>query len=239
MTGIIVLHYCNPDFFWQCFNCLRFLDDCEIHVIENNSARTLKAEMPELIAAGQIKKYALFEENIANMATTIYCREGHVDWTQYDYVVTTDADLVPDEGWLDECKAILAAHPEVFVCSVGLYMDNLPVKTMPHAKDWIPPRIDRGDYYETITGTHFMTFRARDFIKYLKHLRRENLAMLDERLHELSRAEKMKCACTKQARAYHLTWDLYQDLNHPYTREKIHNPLIWHQNRRCGYEVMQ
>lgn len=239
MTGIFALHYYTPDFFRRFIECFRRLEDCEIHVIENHSANTLREEMFEYIRHGLVKKYALFDRNIAGMAKRVYFEGGNVDWSRYDHVVMTESDIIPDDGWLDECKAILDAHPEILVCSVGLYMDNLPLKTFPHAARWIPAPIDRGDHYETITGEHCMTFRTQDYLMILGDVIRRNVILREKQIHNYGRRKGGKIACTKTARARHLTWDLYQDPNHPYTRERIEKPNAWDTTERCGYEVIQ
>jgi hypothetical protein len=53
------------------------------------------------------------------------------------------------------------------------------------------------------------------------------------------RVAEKKWVRTKQTKAYHLTWDRYMDLNHPYTQIKTQNTLrkLFHHHRYCGYTL--
>jgi hypothetical protein len=48
-----------------------------------------------------------------------------------------------------------------------------------------------------------------------------------------------KWARTKRATAYHLTWDLYGDKNHPYTKMKLAKSFkeTWYHKDLAGYSV--
>jgi len=237
-SAIVILHYKNYEHFWKCFNAIKETTNSDIYVVENNSQNNL-TEMPDLVRKGIVKKYLLFEENITNGAIRSIFINGHVPFGKYEYITCTDSDLVPDDGWFEEEINVLKKYPEVYQMGISLYMDNLPIKTFPHSDSWIPKSlIDRGDFIETSIGNWLTTFRSLELRKYIGYLMYTETNFRDSYLQGFIQSIGRKSGRTKQCKAYHLTWDYYQDINHPYTQERINSPVdIWAQNKMCNYEV--
>ena len=244
-TAIVVLHYKNTEHFFQCLDSLLETPNCDFYVIENKSDTDITNEMFGLISEGKIMKYVLFEENIANNAPRIFFLERILDFLDYKYIVYTDGDVVPDKGWLEECKKALDNNKHLFVIGTDLYMDNLPVKSFPDAISWVPNNpIDRVDYFERATGCYCLTFRTVDLLRYLNFIANapysvSGIVFSDWHLLNFIKSIKKQMGVTKVCKAKHLVWDYYQDRNHPYTQERLNNPRPWSSNTSCKYEVFE
>jgi hypothetical protein len=199
----------------------------------------------DLLGKKKIWKYYLFNENISNNAfaeTLEHARRTYLNYETFPFTIVTDGDLtVSDSGWLDEQMNILKRNPDVFVVGSTLDMANLPLKTMPESKNWIPPvRAIHPDYLETWTGLWLLTFRTIDLREYLEYRSNTGGKFLDSNLHAFCNAKHMKWARTKRSKSIHLTWSLYHDLSHPYTIMKVKNAgTIWNHNRTCGYQLFE
>jgi len=236
-TAIVICYYKNSEHFLECFESIKDIPDCDFYVVENKSNVDISEKILKYVENKKIKSYALFEQNIYDNAPRLFFMDGNVKFTDYKYVVYTDGDLVPDKGWLDECKKTLDNNKDLFVIATSLYMDNLPIKSFPEAVNWIPPNvIDQGDYLETRTGCSFMTFRSEDFEKYVEH---NSFLILDTNIHNYAKSIGKKSGRTKTTKSKHLTWDYYQDRNHPYTQERLSNTKIWGENKTCPYKVFK
>ena len=72
----------------------------------------------------------------------------------------------------------------------------------------------------------------------LEYLKLKRWKFVDRDLHKYCHDVRgMQWARTKRALFRHLTWDSYQDLNHPYTRFKLSVPLdeLWYHDRQAAY----
>lgn len=231
----VILFYKNWHFLLQMLS--RMDERCEITIIHNLSKETEQFidVLNQWVKNGLIHKHIIFSENIANNAVKVVFRDALVDFGDAEYFILTDGDLLPDRGWLDEHMSILNKHDNVFVVGSDLYMDNLPQ----YGQGWVPVAIDRGDYLDGKFGTHLMTFRTDDFNMMVDFLLKNNQSFCDTNYHLYAERWKQKSVKTKQAKSVHLTWDLYRDINHPYTKERLNNKNIWLTNKEVKYEVYQ
>lgn len=242
-TAVIVLFYKNSNHFFECLESIIDTPNCDFYVLENKSDVNVSEKIKDYVKKGKIKQYVLFEKNIANNAPRIFSIDGNIEFSNYKYIVFTDGDVVPDEGWLEECKLALEHDKKLFVVATGLYMDNLPVKTFPEAVDWIPTKvIDRGNYLETQTGCQLMTFRSEDYKRYIQFLIDKpyvvnGIGYTDWHIHNFIKSIGKRSGKTKITKSKHLTWDYYQDLNHPYTQERLQIKKPWSSDDRCKYMV--
>jgi len=242
-TAVIILLYKNTDHFFQCLESIINTPNCDFYIVENKSDVDVSDRIKDYVIKGKVKKYALFEKNIANNAPKIFSIEGNVRFKDYKYVVYTDGDVVPDKDWLKECKYALDHDHNLFVIGTGLYMDNLPIKTFPEAISWIPDRVfDRGFYLEGQTGCQLMTFRSQDYQQYIKFLidkpyKIKGIDFTDWNIHLFAKSIGKRSGRTKVNKAKHLTWDYYQDLNHPYTKERLKMVKPWSSDERCKYTI--
>jgi hypothetical protein len=218
-----------------------FADRLELVVVENPSEHTdaeIRPYVESLLAQGAIARYLLLDDNISNNAFEVALEHERARWEGAGHVLLTDGDLVADDaGWLDEQLAILR-HPEVFACGIRLSMDNLPVEAFPEAVGWVPPpRAEHGDWVEGLTGLHLVLLGAADLAAYGRYRAANRLRFVDSTMHHFAyRVLDRRWARTKYAAARHLTWDLYADPEHPYTRFKTGKSLRehWHHTRYCG-----
>jgi hypothetical protein len=85
-----------------------------------------------------------------------------------------------------------------------------------------------------------MMFRNAGFKQWMDYMLLNGLTWCDTNIHAFGQnILKMKSAKTKNTKSYHFTWDLYNDLNHPYTKERLENTNIWNQNKESTYEVFE
>lgn len=215
----------------------------DIVVIENPSKNTpvIKKYIDKLGQQKKIKRYYLFKENVSgNALLSVLEKEAEIIKNSA-HIIITDGDLVPDSGWLCEEKRVLRKYKDVLTCGVTLNKSNLPLEAFPNASEWIPDDIAERKYcFEAITGGHLLLFRGKEFAEYLSWRRENNLPHLDGTMHRYcSDVKKMHWARTKQAKAYHLTWDLYSDRSHPYTKMKLSKTFeeTWHKQENGTYHA--
>lgn len=224
---------------------LKCSDDLEIIVLENKSKNTeneIKPYLLNLVKNKKISMYAEFEENISNNAWEEFFDMNIIDLAKNEKIMVTDGDLSVDSNdWLDEEINIIDKHPEVFVCCIDLKSDNLPVKQIPEAINWISqPNISvTNDYVECPTGVQLLLMRTNDFMSYYKFMKNNKLTFKDSFILEYCYALGRKWVKTKRNKAEHLTWNIYADLNNPYTKYKLTTPhaQIWYHSRYCNFTL--
>jgi hypothetical protein len=227
--------------------CLDFLakqrDHLDIIVMENFSEHTnaqIKPYMLDLLQSGKISNYFLFDKNISMNVFEVVLQEGGLNLTEADYIMVTDGDLIVEEGdWLGEQKSILERHPDVFACGMTLDMKNLPVRAFPDAVNWVHTGTECPDYFLASTGLWLLLMRSEGFQKFVMWHREHNYPRFSDTLLRkfCKRVLERKWVRTKKTQAYHLTWDRYKDLDHPYTQIKTQNSLrkLFHHHNYCGY----
>jgi hypothetical protein len=78
------------------------------------------------------------------------------------------------------------------------------------------------DYVEADTGVHLLLFKRRLFDEFLTVRRKMQWRFLDETLRNFVKVEKkLKWVITRRNYSIHLTWDVYNDAEHPYTKMKM------------------
>lgn len=226
---------------------LKYRKDLDIIVMENyspNTANAIKPYLQSLAESGSICRYYLFDRNISinasevvmdDLASLIRCRP---------FVLFTDGDLVveQDDKWLEEEMEILEKHVDVGICTVRLDLSNLPVCAFPNAKNWISRIIEHNDYGELAghTGIQLMLMRSHEFLQFREYQKKHGLWIRDASMKDFcANVLGKKWAVTKHSRVRHLTWDLYQDLEHPYTRMRSSRTLkdTWAHNRYSSYTL--
>lgn len=224
---------------------LKSSDRLDFVVLENKSENTedqIKPYLLKLLKDKKISVYAEFEENISNNAFEECLDMNILDLTNKEKVIFTDGDLVVDStDWLDEEINVMDKHPEVSVCGIDLKMDNLPVKQFPEAVDWIPQSTSvTDDYLECPTGIQLLLFRTNELMSYYKYMKNNKLKFKDSDILDYCYdVLGKKWVKTKKNKAEHLTWNVYADLNDPYTKYKIAVPHaeIWYHNRYCDCTI--
>jgi hypothetical protein len=223
-----------------------FSDQLDIVIIENPSPNSPKIEkiIDRYGNAGKIKRYYLFDDNIASNAFSVVLERERSVIKKHNLVMLTDGDLTcKGDDWLKEEMGILKANPSVFVCGISLDMFNLPIKTFPEASNWIPPDIsEQKDYFEARTGLHLLTFSSADLLGFLDWFKASEHPFVDSTLHYYCYdILHKKWARTKKAKAHHLTWDLYNDLENSYTKLKTgkSHKETWFHLKKAGFSLKE
>lgn len=242
-----VLIFDQVDIIKQSLNFLTQLSDkIEFIIIENPSEHTpeIKKYVTGLGKKGLIKRYYLFDQNItSNAVVTVLDKE--LDFIKKSsHTIITDGDLVSvNSEWFDEEITILKRNKDVFACGISLDRSNLPLKAFPESVNWIPPDIgEHRDYYEAVTGGHLMMMRGSEFGRYITWKNETKTQHVDDKMHRYCYdVLNKKWARTKKSEAYHLTWDLYADKNHPYTkfRSKKSFENTWHHEQQATFTLKE
>jgi len=155
----------------------------------------------------------------------------------------TDGDVKVDPGWLEEELNILQKCPEVFVVAAGIDMSNLPLKNFPEAHGWVPPNTREAELYNEGAGAcHLMLMKMEDFLDYLDFQKTSGMKWTDTTIHHFAYVHQHRImAKTKNHLVRHLAWDLYADLNHPYTESKMKKSILqlWEHDEVCDYQLFK
>lgn len=221
-----------------------YADRLDIIVLENPSQNS--PEIGEYIhtlgASKLIKKHYLFAANVTGSAFDTVLNDELAYIRKCPYVLITDGDITTtDTGWLDEEISILRSNPDVFACGISLDKSNLPLRTFPDAGGWIPEDVHEfTDHYEVFTGAHLLLLRGKELAGFMHWKNSQNLPFVDGTMHRYcSQQLHAKWARTKKSAGYHLTWDLYHDLNHPYTKFKLAKSFrdTWYHDKTTNYKL--
>ncbi|HSX23595.1 MAG TPA: hypothetical protein VLE74_00645 [Candidatus Saccharimonadales bacterium] len=225
---------------------IRYADRLDIVIVENPSDNTPKITkiVDDFGYKGLIKRYYLFDQNITNNAYDVVVNKELKNIKKSPYVIITDGDLTSkNEDWLNEELEILRHNPDVFACGISLDKSNLPIATFPEAKDWIPPdKREETMFFETYTGLHLVLIRGRELHNFINWKDSNGLHFVDGVMHRYCYEVLHKKWCrTKNSVAYHLTWDLYMDRKHPYTKMKLQKSFqdTWYHQRKASYRLKE
>lgn len=216
----------------------------DIVVIENPSKTTpqIQQYVSQLGSKKLIRRYYLFDKNITSNAYDVILAHERQNIQYAQYVLVTDGDIVcPDSKWLKEEKHILKRHQDVFVCGTTLSLSNLPTATFPEAKNWIPQDMaQHRDYIEALTGGHLLLFRSSELLDFIDWKDKHDKHFVDGVLHRYCYdVLGKKWARTKKTNTLHLTWDLYSDLDHPYTKLKTGKSFqdTWYHSKTSPFTI--
>lgn len=223
----------------------KYSDDLDLIIIENPSNNTpaIKHMIEQYGKAGQVARYYLFDENITGNAYDMILTKELDNIRTSPFVMVSDGDLTTkDTRWLTEETRILKRHKDIFACGITLDRINLPLKAFPDAEGWIPPDIkEYPDFYEAYTGGHLLLFRGSQFAEFMDWKNERELNFVDGIMHDYCYTQlHMKWSRTKKSKAIHLTWDLYQDPNHPYTKMKTQKSFkdTWYHADKSNYTLV-
>lgn len=238
-----VLTYFDTEIIQQTLDNLIKNDQLELHIVENASETTPlnKLFCLNLLKEKRIASYSLMDENISINALELILLDSKAKIEAAEFVLITDGDMtVQDPLWLQEEINILRNEPTVFSCGIRLSLENLPIHTFPEADKWVPPPIQENNLYtEQLSGVHLLLIRSKDFLSFIDYMLKRGKSCLDAELHQYCyQILQKKWAITKKAQAYHLTWDRYADLNHPYVKKKLSKSFdeAWRHHRYCSYQ---
>lgn len=220
-------------------------DELDIVVIENPSKNSpeIAKIVDDLARGGRIVRYYRLKSNIAGEAYRLIMETEAKFLRKYRFTIITDGDLaITNRDVIKEIGKILSFNHSVFACGVSLDLINLPIKTFADAINWVPKeKSEFKDYFEGLTGCHLLAFRSKEIMACIRWLNKNNLAFVDDNLHEYCyKVINKSWARTKWSRAYHLTWDLYNDIDHPYTKLKTSKSFTdtWHQRKTSEFSLI-
>ena len=236
----VVLVYYNFDIIKETIDFLAADDRLILYVVENKSDATNLLINPYLLkkqAEGLIKKYILFDKNISNNALELFFDAGLIE-EKSEFIIITDGDIVvpPTPGipnWLDEELAIINKFEDIECCGINLSPKNLP-KDNPYfnqnsnsiynCENWEPDKFGNieNDYVEADTGVHLLLFKRNLFDEFITARKENGWRFLDENLRNFVKLnKKLRWVITKKNYGLHLTWVIYNDSEHPYTKLKM------------------
>lgn len=221
-----------------------FSDQLDIVVLENPSdnSHEIGSYLAQLGASKLIRRHYLFDENTTGGAFSVALNEEQKIIRKSKFVIITDGDITTlNRNWLDEELSILKKHKDVFACGITLDTANLPLKTFPESTGWIPDdEAEHTDYYQVYTGAHLLAMRGKELVDFLRWKNEKKLPFVDGTMHRYCTDTLHRhWARTKHAVGYHLTWDLYHDINHPYTQFKLSKSFddTWYHEQTSGFTV--
>ena len=183
-----------------------------IHVLHNASSRAdiLSPLLEDCLQGGAIDSLSFFHRNIASAAYGAFFDARPVGM-KAPFVIVSDGDILPEDGWLDEITSILTKHEDVFSAGVGLHeLEGLP--------NYIPPTEERPDYFVQRQGWCLKTFRAADFHQFMDYRATTDLLFHDAHAELFGRIYGKHSVRTKHAMAENMR--LRYLLDHGYQREK-------------------
>lgn len=219
----------------------KWSDRLDVSLAENPSENTpeFKLKIDALMKDGKIKNHFLFHRNIRNNVFESVLASGKFPMN-HKYVLFTDGDVTTEDDFLSEQTAIMDKCPEAFVCSVDLEMSNLPTHTFPESVGWVPPLLSENEFYkEGYGGHHLLMMRRDELAPFMSYKETRKWTWTDGSLRQYAYANGKKWAKTKYSKARHLTWDVYANRNHPYTKLKTSSTPteLWDVAETAGYEL--
>lgn len=213
MKNHLIVFFCFDliDFHIKSFENLKSLES-DFFIVENISSNSKSIESYFMSEKNRelLIGYIRFEKNTSN-ALMFFIRDFQHILEKYEYITITDGDLLFDDP-LNMQKEVFKNlnYSDVAISSVDMKLDNLP--NIPGAQTWVPKGIinQERQYNEQWTGIHFMTFKKNNL--YLL----QNIRFLDSNIANNVARNNKKWVKTISNKAYHMTWDMYNDRNDYY-----------------------
>jgi hypothetical protein len=223
----ILFCYNNYEHIVKCYESL-YCTNIDFFILENKSINSDKIE--NFFKNKNLKGYIQFNKNISNNAIPIFFTDYKQLVEQYDYITFTDCDLEVESSKKTFAEILKNLNlPNVAISCVDLSLDNLPTN-IPGVENWIPSIfLETDEYIICPTGGHLMTIKKENLSLFT-----ETNPILDGNILKKVKNSGMLWVKTKEAKAKHLTWDLYKD-EEEYYKFKINNPGIWNHGEYCDY----
>lgn len=174
--AIIMLVYYNHDLIertLKSFQKYRYNNDVDIFFIENPSKNS--SYIKELVKKYNINYHYICNENIGGMLVELFLRNmKDILLYNYDYISTTESDVVVDDGSIEEAISILNENNEIPVSYIQINCDLEKYKKLPTAI-WVPKPTKYKTFYTGITGFQFITFRRNILYDFLDRLKNKEI----------------------------------------------------------------
>jgi len=214
----------------------------DVYVLENLSPHSDKigAYCESLYKEGRIKGHVRSQTNIGGNLFLQAVVKGMVP-VHSEFVCISEGDVILDKGAFEESLKLLRKYPHVPLCSIDLYLHNLPLVTFKDARDWIPQPVEYSDHKIGPTGLQFIVLRTEFFLEFIDKLIKKELdagvvfngpkhSFSDRNLALLCEKQNKYWIRTKYRKLLHIGWELYLDLNNEYYKYKRHlidNGQFW------------
>lgn len=234
----IFLAFQEFDIIRQAFES-NYIDDIDFFIIENKSKNSDKIK--NYFLNKNLIGYIQFEKNISFNAMNIFINDYFEFLKEYDYITFTDGDLFlyNAKDTFQELIYILNNFNSTFV-SVPLYLDNHyksknRIIGIDRYNDIMKLRYEKINYsyLNGHTSNTFITLKNKDLylIKDIKYID----MYLKKKLDSLN----LKWLKIQKNKAYHLTWDLYQEGNKYFEWKKQVIFNIWTDIRFSKYNKIK
>lgn len=221
MIQAYAIVYHDAEMTFKCLSNLSVGNYLDLTVIHNMSPNFHDVETAIAQAAG--KPRIITTET--NLAADAFLRTMEVfpPYSDHKFVICTDGDILVEDvtQTIAKQKIILNQHEEVFCVSSRICMDNLPTKTFPEATQWVPKFTEAGDYLVGPGPHHFVMFRSVDIRPMVKWLRDNGQTWVDMSIDSFAKSRNQCFAILKDHWHWHLGWDAYADMEHPYTKMRM------------------
>ena len=174
--AIIMLVYYNHDLIertLKSFQNYRDNNEVDIYFIENPSKNS--PLIKELANTYNVNYHYICSENIGGILLELFLRKmKDILLYKYDYISTTESDVVVEDGSIDEAISILNENDEIPVSYIQLNCDLEKYKNLP-VHSWVPKPIKYKTFYTGYTGFQFITFRKNILFDLLKRLKNKEI----------------------------------------------------------------
>lgn len=204
----------------------------DVYVLENLSPHSdeIGAYCKNLYAEGRIKGHVRSQNNIGGNIFMQAIIKGVVP-VHSEFVCISEGDVILDKGAFEESLKLLRKYQHVPLCSIDLYLHNIPIVTFKDSKDWVPKAVEYSDHKIGSTGLQFIVLRTDFFLEYIDALRKDELnagvvfngpknSFSDSNLSLFCQKKDKYWIRTKYRKLLHIGWELYWNLDNEYYKYK-------------------
>jgi len=173
--AIIMLVYYNHDLIertLKSFQKYRDNNEVDIYFIENPSKNS--PLIKDLANTYNVNYHYICSENIGGILFEYFLRKMHFLLDKYDYISTTESDVVVEDGSIEEAISILNENNEIPVSYIQLNCDLEKYKKLP-ISSWVPKPTKYKTFYTGITGFQFISFRKIILYDFLNRLENKEI----------------------------------------------------------------
>lgn len=229
-------------------------DDVEYDIIILENPSKYSDKIKELISKFTIYKHYICEENIEGNIFTLFVNTFPELIEEYDYIAMSEADVVLEEGSLQEAIEILDKK-DIRVGNLSIDVElnykkyyNLPIRT------WIPIAKNIDGYDVGATGFQFIIFK-RNFLKgFVSAINNKQLCssvalgqgnyygLSDSNLQIFNNQNRTLWVRTKKYKLDHIGWEMYINMDNEYVKtkqENLANKKIRHNMSIDNYKLVE
>ena len=168
--AILMLCYYNHDSIertLKSFKKYRECNDVDIYFLENPSKNS--THIKDLAVRYSIDKHFICSDNIGGILIDHVLRSYPDLMKQYQYISTTESDVVVEDGSIEEALNILDENREIPVSFIQINCELEKYKHLP-VKSWVPTPTRYKTFLAGFTGAQFITYRTGVLYNFLDTL---------------------------------------------------------------------